>query len=146
MLAHAHEGAWTRRAVGGGAGSVYTRATRATAPARARARDVQYRHWGAPDWTAMARGPSPAPRTLARHEDRLPGMPVTAHGTTPSAGAPDFTTVRSWPWRAGVRPGQDSRAHPFAEENTRREGQNTEARDASPSCRASSYTAARSRP
>jgi hypothetical protein len=38
------------------------------------------------------------------HEGRLSGMPVAAHGTTPSASALGFTTARSWPRRGGVRP------------------------------------------
>jgi hypothetical protein len=44
----------------------------------------------------------------SRHEGRQAGMQVAAHGTTLSAGALDFTMVRSWPWCVGVRP---SRTH-----------------------------------
>jgi hypothetical protein len=63
-----------------------------------------------------ARASTPARRTHARHEDRLPGKQVTAHGTTPSSGVPVFTTASPWPWDAGVRLGQDTLAHPPAEE------------------------------
>jgi hypothetical protein len=40
----------------------------------------------------------------SRREGRLPKIPDAEHGATQVAGALNFTTARSWPRRAGVRP------------------------------------------